>query len=250
MHSQFDVRSPYVSQPPSPSCRSRGLSILCSAASAKKTQVERSALLCWTNFDHRNGRNCILICSGTSDCSRQAPCQDWNAVCLSSGRTNKHSDQITQDVKTQTNGNHYNCYPAGILKHLLSFLLLEFLIVTTQSKLNHRIPPCVNLKISTVEFSGPVTAILRCQLVKFIISTYSVVGRRLAGTAFQNVYQRWMMLAQVGTSDIRSAVHSQFDVRSTYVSQPPLLVFVPSCECETPIVPVQRLPDARTSRQG
>jgi hypothetical protein len=29
----------------------------------------------------------------------------------------------------------------------------------------------------------------------------------------------------IGTSDIRSAVHSQFDVRSTYVSQPPPLVF-------------------------
>ena len=29
----------------------------------------------------------------------------------------------------------------------------------------------------------------------------------------------------IGTSDIRSAVHSQFDVRSTYVRQPPPLVF-------------------------
>src|SRR5215510_15480134 len=29
----------------------------------------------------------------------------------------------------------------------------------------------------------------------------------------------------MGTSDIHSAVHSQFDVRSPFVSQPPLLVF-------------------------
>src|SRR5215475_7764177 len=29
----------------------------------------------------------------------------------------------------------------------------------------------------------------------------------------------------MGTSDIHSAVHSQFDVRSPHVSQPPLLVF-------------------------